>query len=82
MTTSGAPALAGIRHLKLPVTDLARSQLDDLARRLTAQGEAHAGVRWASIGWILPALHDPDGQEIRFCTIEQNAGPGPQLAAI
>ena len=144
MTTSDAPALAGIRHLKLPVTDLARSlawyrsrlgytvelefaeegqlvgyalahpnggprlalrldadraraavsfdyfclgvpgkpELDDLARRLTAQGEAHAGVHWASISWILPALHDPDGHEIRFCTIEQNAGPGPQLAAI
>jgi catechol 2,3-dioxygenase-like lactoylglutathione lyase family enzyme len=144
MTTSDAPALAGIRHLKLPVTDLARSlawyrsrlgytvelefaeegqlvgyalahpnggprlalrldpgraraaasfdyfclgvpgkpELDDLARRLAAQGEAHAGVHWASIGWILPALHDPDGHEIRFYTIEQNAGPGPQLAAI
>lgn len=143
MTTSDAPALAGIHHLKVPVTDLARSpawyrgrlgytvglefaeegqlmgyalahpnsalrlalrldpgraraavgfddfclggpgkpELDDHVRRLTAQGEACAGVHWASIGWILPALHDPDGPEIRFCTIEQNAGPGPQLAA-
>jgi hypothetical protein len=62
MTTSDAPALAGIRHLKLPVTDLA--------------------VHWASIQWILHAMHDPDGHEIRFYTIEQNAGPGPHLAAI
>ena len=140
MTTSDAPALAGIHHLKVPVTDLARSpawyrsrlgytvelesseegqlmsyalahpngaprlalrldpgcaraaagfdyfwlgvpgkpELDHHARRLTVQDEAHAGVHWASIGWI---LHDPDGHEIRCCTIEQNAGPEPQQAA-
>jgi len=125
-----APALAGIHHLKLPVTDLARSAewyrsrlgyrvliefveqgklmgyslehprggpplglrldpararaaagfdyfaigvpdkeaIDQLAARLSALGEQHAGVHWASIGWILPDLHDPDGHEVRFYT--------------
>jgi hypothetical protein len=42
--------------------------MDQLAARLTALGEQHAGVHWASIGWILPHLHDPDGHEIRFYT--------------
>jgi catechol 2,3-dioxygenase-like lactoylglutathione lyase family enzyme len=131
MTMSDAPALAGIHHLKLPVTDLARSRewyqsrlgyqvqmefveqgtlmgyalahpnggpplglrlsperaraaagfdyfaigvpdkeaIDQLAARLTTLGEQHAGVHWASIGWILPELHDPDGHEVRFYTI-------------
>lgn len=126
------PALAGIHHLKLPVTDLSRSRewyfsrlgyqvqmefveqgrlmglalshpnggpplalrldperaraaagfdyfsigvpdkdaIDRLAAGLTRLGEPHAGVYWASIGWILPELHDPDGHEIRFYTIQ------------
>jgi len=126
-----APALAGIHHVKLPVTDLARSRewyqsrlgyqlqmefveqgrlmgyglahpnggpqlglrlsperaraaagfdyfaigvpdreaIDQLAARLTTLGERHAGVHWATIGWILPGLHDPDGHEVRFYTI-------------
>jgi len=137
MNVSDAPALAGIHHLKLPVTDLARSldwyqsrlgyqvvaefveqgklmgyamahpnggpalglRLDPdraraaagfdyfaigvpdkdaigrLADRLTALGEDHAGVHWASIGWILPLLHDPDGHEIRFYTHEHHTEP-------
>ena len=137
MNVSDAPALAGIHHLKLPVTDLARSldwyqsrlgyqvvaefveqgklmgyamahpnggpalglRLDPdraraaagfdyfaigvpdkdaigrLADRLTALGEEHAGVHWASIGWILPLLHDPDGHEIRFYTHEHHTEP-------
>ena len=137
MDVSDAPVLAGIHHLKLPVTDLARScdwyqsrlgyqvvaeiveqgklmglamvhpnggprlalRLDRdraraaagfdyfsigvpdkgaigrLADRLTALGEEHAGVHWASIGWILPLLHDPDGHEIRFYTHEHHTEP-------
>ena len=133
------PALAGVHHLKLPVTDLARSRewyrsrlgyqvqvefaeqgqlmgyalahpnggpplglrldpgraraaagfdyfaigvpgkdaIDQLAARLDALGEQHAGVHWASIGWILPHLHDPDGHEIRFYTIEHHTEPAP-----
>ena len=132
--TRYAPALAGVHHLKLPVSDLARSRqwyrtrlgyevtmefveqgrlmgyvlehpnggpqlalrlapvraraaagfdyfaigvpgktaLDELAVRLTALGEDHDGVHFASIGWVLPHLHDPDGHEVRFYTIEQH----------
>ena len=38
-----------------------KQAIDELAARLTEQGEQHTGVHWASIGWILPLLHDPDG---------------------
>ncbi len=124
------PALAGVHHLKLPVTDLARSldwyqsrlgyrvqvefveqgqlmgyglahpaggpdlglRLDpararaaagfdyfaigvpdraamiELAARLDALGQAHAGVHEASFGWILPEVPDPDGHALRFYT--------------
>ena len=134
-----APALAGIHHLKLPVTDLAKSRewyqsrlgyqvqiefveqgklmgyglahpnggpnlglrldperaraaagfdyfaigvpskeaIDQLAARLTALGEQHAGVHWANIGWILPELHDPDGHEVRFYTLQHHTDPTP-----
>jgi catechol 2,3-dioxygenase-like lactoylglutathione lyase family enzyme len=139
MSLVDAPVLAGIHHLKLPVTDLARSwewyhsrlgyqvqmemveqgqlmglalrhpnggpplglrldpdraraaagfdyfaigvpdkeAIDQLATRLTALGEEHAGVHWASIGWILPYLHDPDGHEIRFYTHQHHTEPEP-----
>jgi catechol 2,3-dioxygenase-like lactoylglutathione lyase family enzyme len=134
MDTPDAPELAGIHHVKLPVTDLARScewyqtrlgyrvqiefveqgqlmgyvlghpnggpllglrlsperarasagfdyftigvpgreTIEQLAARLTALGERHVGVRWATIGWILPHLQDPDGHEIRFYTHQQH----------
>lgn len=133
------PTLAGVHHLKLPVTDLRRSQqwyatrlgyrlvaefpehgelmgvglehpdggpglalrLDPararaaagfdyfaigvpdedairaLADRLTALGEDHAGVHRATLGWILPLLHDPDGHEVRFYTVEHHTDPDP-----
>ena len=139
MGVSDAPALAGVHHLKLPVTDLARSRewyrsrlgyelqaefveqgrlmglalahpnggpplalrldperaraaagfdyfsigvpdrdaIEELAARLTEQGEQHAGVHWASIGWILPLLHDPDGHEVRFYTHQHHTEPEP-----
>ena len=139
MDVSDAPVLAGIHHLKLPVTDLSRSRdwyesrlgyqvvaefveqgqlmgyslahpnggpplalrldpdraraaagfdyfsigvpdkdaIGQLADRLTALGEEHAGVHWASIGWILPLLHDPDGHEIRFYIYEHHTEPEP-----
>jgi catechol 2,3-dioxygenase-like lactoylglutathione lyase family enzyme len=132
VATSGAPRLAGIHHLKLPVRDLERSfawyqrtlgyekamefvergvvmgigmehpaggphlglrldperavaaagfdyfaigvpdkaTIEELAARLDALGESHAGVHFATLGWILPELHDPDGHEVRFYTIE------------
>jgi catechol 2,3-dioxygenase-like lactoylglutathione lyase family enzyme len=131
------PALAGIHHLKLPVTDLARSlewyqsrlgyrvevefveqgqlmgyglahpeggpdlglRLDpararaaagfdyfaigvpdrdamvQLAARLDALGQAHAGVHEASFGWILPEVADPDGHALRFYTMQHHTDP-------
>ena len=139
MDMQDAPQLAGVHHVKLPVTDLARSRewyrtrlgyrvqiqfleqgrvmgyvlehpnggpplglrldperaraaagfdyfaigvpdketIEHLAARLTAMGEQHAGVRLATIGWILPHLHDPDGHEIRFYTHQQHTGLDP-----
>jgi catechol 2,3-dioxygenase-like lactoylglutathione lyase family enzyme len=139
-----APALAGIHHLKLPVTDLSRSRewyfsrlgyqvqmefveqgrlmgvalshpnggpplalrldperaraaagfdyfsigvpdkdaIDGLAARLTMLGESHAGVHWASIGWILPELHDPDGHEVRFYTIQHHTELDPGAVTV
>lgn len=134
MTTSDAPVLDGIHHVKLPVADLdrthawyasrlgyrpvlrftahgrdtglglahpnggpmlafvldpdraarasgfdyfsigvpGRSALEQLAARLAAFGETHAGVHFATIGWILPGTHDPDGHEVRFYTTEHH----------
>ena len=139
MDLTDAPALAGVHHLKLPVSDLARSRtwyrsrlgyevamefveqgklmgyglahpnggpmlglrlnperaqaaagfdyfaigvpgkeaIDHLAARLSALGERHAGVHWATIGWILPALHDPDGHEVRFYTLQHHTELDP-----
>ena len=143
MSMPDAPVLAGVHHLKLPVTDLARSlewyqsrlgyqvqvefveqgrlmgcamshpnggpplalrldpdraraaagfdyfaigvpgkeAIDQLAGRLTALGEQHAGVHWATIGWILPLLHDPDGHEVRFYTHEHHTEFDPATVA-
>ena len=139
MNESQTPVLAGVHHLKLPVTDLAASRewyrsrlgyqvhlefvedgrlmgyglahpnggpplglrldpgraraaagfdyfaigvpdkeaIEQLAQRLTALGERHAGVHWASVGWILPDLHDPDGHEVRFYTHQHHTDPVP-----
>lgn len=134
-----APALAGVHHLKLPVSDLRRSQhwyesrlgyqltaefhedgelsglgmehpnggpgiafrldperartaagfdyfaigvpdkesIQALAARLDDLGENHAGVHFATIGWILPHLHDPDGHEVRFYTMVHHTDTDP-----
>jgi catechol 2,3-dioxygenase-like lactoylglutathione lyase family enzyme len=139
MATTDAPALAGIHHLKLPVTDLARSlqwyrsrlgydiqvefveqgtlmgyglahpaggpnlglrldperaraaagfdyfaigvpdkaAIDQLARKLDALGQPHAGVHLASLGWILPEVLDPDGHALRFYTMEHHTDLHP-----
>lgn len=140
MSTDSAPSLAGVHHLKLPVSDLRRSQqwyearlgyrlseefhddgqltgigmehpnggpgmafrldperaraaagfdyfsigvpdkqaIDALAARLLDLGEEHAGVHFATFGWILPMLHDPDGHEVRFYTVQHHTEPDPE----
>ena len=60
-----------------------KAAIDALAQRLTALGEQHAGVHFATIGWILPHSHDPDGHEIRFYTTEAHTGQDdPQIRRV
>lgn len=40
-------------------------------------GESHAGVHRASLGWVLPMLHDPDGHEVRFYTHAHHTETAP-----
>jgi hypothetical protein len=49
-----------------------REAMDALAQRLTDLGDSHDGVHFATIGWILPGLHDPDGHEVRFYTTDHH----------
>jgi hypothetical protein len=50
--------------------------LEDLATRLTDLGDAHEGVHFATIGWILPGTHDPDGHEVRFYSNDHHTDLG------
>jgi catechol-2,3-dioxygenase len=71
-----ARAAAGFDYFAIGVPD--RAALEALASRLTGLGEEHAGVHWASIGWILPLLHDPDGHEVRFYTMVHHRELDPE----
>jgi catechol 2,3-dioxygenase-like lactoylglutathione lyase family enzyme len=62
-----AETAAGFDYFAIGVPD--KDALEALAAHLEALGEHHAGVHPATIGWILPMLHDPDGHEIRFYTL-------------
>jgi len=68
-----AAVAAGFDYFAIGVPS--RAAIEDLAARLGGLGESHAGVQHASIGWILPELHDPDGHEIRFYTTSQDHEP-------
>jgi catechol 2,3-dioxygenase-like lactoylglutathione lyase family enzyme len=65
-----AAAAAGFDYFAIGVPD--RPAIEELAARLTELGEEHAGVHPASLGWILPLLHDPDGHEVRFYTVQHH----------
>jgi catechol-2,3-dioxygenase len=65
-----ARAAAGFDYFSIGVPD--RSSLESLAAHLTELGEQHAGVHFATVGWILPMLHDPDGHEVRFYTVAEH----------
>ncbi|GHG03128.1 MULTISPECIES: VOC family protein [Amycolatopsis] len=69
-----AEAAAGFDYFSIGVPT--KEALDALAARLTRLGETHAGVHFATIGWILPKTHDPDGHEIRFYTTEHHTDAG------
>ena len=61
---------AGFDYFSIGVPD--RAAIVALADHLTALGERHAGAHFATLGWILPMLHDPDGHEVRFYTTESH----------
>ncbi len=68
-----AARAAGFDYFSIGVPT--KAAIEALAQRLTALGEQHAGVHFATIGWILPHTHDPDGHEIRFYTTEHHTDP-------
>jgi catechol 2,3-dioxygenase-like lactoylglutathione lyase family enzyme len=70
-----ARAAAGFDYFSIGVPD--RPSLERLAEHLTALGQSHAGVHFATVGWILPMLHDPDGHEVRFYSMEAHAEVDP-----
>ncbi len=70
-----ARAAAGFDYFSIGVADLPAIQA--VADRLTELGEDHAGVHQATLGWILPLLHDPDGHEVRFYTVEHHTNNAP-----
>ena len=70
-----ATAAAGFDYFAIGVPD--KPTIEELAAHLTAMGEEHAGVHFATIGWILPLLHDPDGHEVRFYTVQHHTEVGP-----
>lgn len=65
-----AQRAAGFDYFAIGVPD--KESLEQLARRLTEFGDEHAGVHFATIGWILPGTHDPDGHEVRFYTTQHH----------
>lgn len=71
-----ARAAAGFDYFSIGVAD--RARLVELAQHLTSLGEQHAGVHFATVGWILPMLHDPDGHEIRFYSTESHTSMDPE----
>ncbi|MFE3178523.1 VOC family protein [Amycolatopsis sp. NPDC059090] len=70
-----ARAAAGFDYFSIAVPD--RAGIVELADELTRRGEQHAGVHFATLGWILPGLHDPDGHEVRFYTTESHTALDP-----
>ena len=74
-----AEAAAGFDYFAIGVPD--QAAIDALAARLTALGEEHAGVHFATWGWILPLLHDPDGHEVRFYTVEHHSDADPDAVS-
>jgi catechol 2,3-dioxygenase-like lactoylglutathione lyase family enzyme len=65
-----AARASGFDYFSIGVPD--KGAIEQLADRLTALGETHAGVHFATIGWILPETHDPDGHEVRFYTTDHH----------
>jgi catechol 2,3-dioxygenase-like lactoylglutathione lyase family enzyme len=65
-----AARVAGFDYFSIGVRD--KEALEVVAARLAGFGDANAGIHFATIGWILPGTHDPDGHEVRFYTTEHH----------
>jgi catechol 2,3-dioxygenase-like lactoylglutathione lyase family enzyme len=65
-----AARVSGFDYFSIGVRD--KHALEALAAHLDALGEANAGIHFATIGWILPNTHDPDGHETRFYTTDHH----------
>jgi catechol 2,3-dioxygenase-like lactoylglutathione lyase family enzyme len=68
-----AARVAGFDYFSIGVRD--RATLEAISTRLAAFGDANAGIHFATIGWILPDTHDPDGHEVRFYTNDHHTAP-------
>jgi catechol 2,3-dioxygenase-like lactoylglutathione lyase family enzyme len=75
-----ARAAAGFDYFSIAVPD--RAGLVELADHLTSLGERHGGPHFATVGWILPMLHDPDGHEVRFYTTETHTDLDPETPLV
>lgn len=75
-----AARVSGFDYFSIGVPD--KASIEQLANHLTTLGETHAGVHFASIGWILPMTHDPDGHEIRFYTTDHHTIPTDDVLVI
>jgi catechol 2,3-dioxygenase-like lactoylglutathione lyase family enzyme len=61
-----AARASGFDYFSIGVSN--KADLEELSGRLSELGEQNAGIHFATIGWILPGTHDPDGHEVRFYT--------------
>jgi catechol 2,3-dioxygenase-like lactoylglutathione lyase family enzyme len=75
-----AAVVAGFDYFSIGVPD--KDAMDRLAAHLDGLGEHHAGVHFATIGWILPMLHDPDGHELRFYTTDHHTEYGEEVVVV
>jgi len=69
-----AARASGFDYFSIGVPD--KAAIEQLADHLSALGEKHAGVHFATAGWILPETHDPDGHEVRFYTTDHHTKLG------
>jgi catechol 2,3-dioxygenase-like lactoylglutathione lyase family enzyme len=68
-----AARVAGFDYFSIGVRD--KEALEAISARLAAFDDANAGIHFATIGWILPDTHDPDGHEVRFYTNDHHTVP-------
>lgn len=68
-----AARVAGFDYFSIGVRD--KEALEVISSRLASFNDANGGIHFATIGWILPDTHDPDGHEVRFYTNDHHTVP-------